>query len=81
MSADVKRLYRSRKDRWLGGVCGGLAQYFHIDAIVVRLIFIVLALLLLIPIPIMLVLYVIMWIAIPVEPEPASEVIDTAAKE
>lgn len=33
-----KRLVRSRDDRWLGGVCGGLASYFGIDANLVRLI-------------------------------------------
>jgi phage shock protein PspC (stress-responsive transcriptional regulator) len=32
-----RRLYRSRTDRVLGGVCGGLAQYFRIDPIIVRL--------------------------------------------
>jgi phage shock protein C len=33
-----KKLYRSRKDRMIGGVCGGLAQYFTIDPTVIRLI-------------------------------------------
>ncbi len=33
-----KRLVRSRGDRWLGGVCGGLATYFGVDANLVRLI-------------------------------------------
>ena len=32
-----KRLYRSRKDAWLGGVCGGIAEYFGIDSTLVRL--------------------------------------------
>lgn len=32
-----KRLVRSRDDRWLGGVCGGFAQYFGVDANLVRL--------------------------------------------
>src|SRR3954447_23194367 len=32
-----RRLYRSRKDRVLGGVCGGIAEYFGIDPIIVRL--------------------------------------------
>ena len=35
----TKRLYRSRKDRMLAGVCGGLSQYFGIDPVVVRLAF------------------------------------------
>lgn len=32
-----KRLYRSLTDRKVGGVCGGLAQYFDIDPTIVRL--------------------------------------------
>ncbi len=32
-----KRLYRSEHQRMLGGVCGGLAEYFHIDPTIVRL--------------------------------------------
>jgi phage shock protein C len=38
----VKRLYRTQHDRKLAGVCGGLADYFDIDATIVRIIFIVL---------------------------------------
>ncbi len=34
---DPKRLTRSREDRWLSGVCGGLARYFGVDANLVRL--------------------------------------------
>lgn len=37
MSTEYKRLYRSRHDRMIGGVCGGLAQYFHMDPTVIRL--------------------------------------------
>jgi phage shock protein PspC (stress-responsive transcriptional regulator) len=33
-----KKLYRSRSNRVIGGVCGGLAQYLGIDPTVVRLI-------------------------------------------
>jgi phage shock protein C len=33
-----KRLYRSRSDRMLEGVCGGLAKYFGIDPTIVRII-------------------------------------------
>lgn len=32
-----KRLYRSRTERKLAGVCGGLAEYFNIDPTIVRL--------------------------------------------
>jgi phage shock protein PspC (stress-responsive transcriptional regulator) len=33
-----KKLYRSRTDRKLWGVCGGLAKYFDTDPIIVRVI-------------------------------------------
>ncbi len=39
-----RRLYRSRTDRMIWGVCGGLAKYFNIDPVIVRIVFVVLAL-------------------------------------
>ena len=38
------RLMRSRNDRMLGGVCGGLAAYLRIDATIIRLLFVLMAL-------------------------------------
>jgi phage shock protein C len=35
-----KKLYRSVTDKMLGGVCGGLAEYFAIDPVIVRLVFV-----------------------------------------
>ena len=35
-----RRLVRSQDDRWLSGVCGGIADYAGIDANLVRLIFV-----------------------------------------
>ncbi|ADU27698.1 PspC domain-containing protein [Ethanoligenens harbinense] len=32
-----KRLYRSRTQRMLAGVCGGIAEYFNIDPTLIRL--------------------------------------------
>jgi len=32
-----RRLYRSRTDRMLGGVCGGLAAYLRVDPVIVRI--------------------------------------------
>ncbi|OPX24364.1 MAG: hypothetical protein B1H02_03595 [Candidatus Latescibacteria bacterium 4484_107] len=32
-----KRLFRTRKDRRIAGVCGGIADYFGMDATIVRL--------------------------------------------
>lgn len=37
----VKRLYRSKEDRMLGGVCGGLGEFFSIDPTFIRLFFFV----------------------------------------
>lgn len=37
-----KRLYRSQTDRQVAGVCGGLADYFNVDATLVRIIFLLL---------------------------------------
>jgi phage shock protein C len=37
---ETKRLYRSRADRILGGVCGGLAEYLEVDPTVVRLLWV-----------------------------------------
>ena len=71
------RLYRSRQDRILGGVCGGLAKYLQIDTILVRLFFIVFSLVGGIgPIA-----YLIMWVLVPSEeenptPNASAQVID-----
>ena len=62
--AQTRRLYRSRTDRTLAAVCGGLAQYFNTDATLIRALFVVLALL---GGP-GLVIYLLMWILVPEEP-------------
>lgn len=36
----IKRLYRSKKDRMIAGVCAGLADYFEIDPVLVRALFV-----------------------------------------
>ena len=36
-----KRLYRSRQDQKISGVCGGIAEYFEIDSTIVRLLWLV----------------------------------------
>lgn len=38
----MKKLYRSRENKVLAGVCGGIGEYFEIDPVIVRLIWIVL---------------------------------------
>ena len=37
---EEKKLYRSRDNRMIGGVAAGLAEYFDIDATIVRLAFV-----------------------------------------
>lgn len=59
-----KRLYRSNRSSYLGGVCGGLADYFNIDPVLVRIIFV----LVFIYGGAGLLVYLILWIVIPKEP-------------
>ena len=37
-----KKLYRSRENRMLAGVCGGIAEYLEMDPTVIRLIWVIL---------------------------------------
>lgn len=41
----MKKLYKSSSNRKICGVCGGLAEYFNIDATIVRLVFVLFGLL------------------------------------
>jgi phage shock protein C len=43
MSGEYKRLYRSRDERMISGVCGGIAKYFNVDATLIRLLFVLFA--------------------------------------
>lgn len=58
-----RKLYRSKSDRKLAGVCGGLAQYFNVDATLFRVLFVATTLF-----GAGLVLYLAMWIIVPEEP-------------
>jgi len=62
--AQPRKLYRSKTDRKLAGVCGGLAQYFNVDATLIRVLFVVLAVLG----GSGLVLYLALWIIVPNQP-------------
>ena len=35
-----KKLYRSGKDKMLGGVCGGIGEYFNVDSTLIRLVWV-----------------------------------------
>ena len=58
--AETRRLYRSKSDRVLAGVCGGLAQYFNLDATLIRVLSVLGGA--------GLVLHVAMWIIVPNQP-------------
>ena len=60
----TKKLYRSRTDRIVAGVAGGLGSYLDIDPVLVRIGFILLALVN----GLGILAYLILWIAIPMEP-------------
>ena len=60
----TKRLYRSKSEKMIAGVCGGLAVYFGLDPTIVRLIF----LLLLFAPPSGILIYLILWLITPMEP-------------
>ncbi len=60
----TRKLYRSKTNRQVAGVCGGLARHFNVDATLIRVLFVLLAVLG----GSGLVLYVAMWIIIPKEP-------------
>jgi phage shock protein C len=66
MTAGYRRLYRSRRDRKLAGVCAGLGVYLGIDQTLVRIAFVVGALLWWIA-PIVF-LYLILLVFVPLEP-------------
>ncbi|MFZ6034224.1 MAG: PspC domain-containing protein [Melioribacter sp.] len=59
-----KQLYRSRKHRIFGGVAGGMADYFDLDPVLMRVIFVIVALIS----GLGFLLYIILWIVIPEEP-------------
>lgn len=59
-----RRLVRSRNDRWLSGVCGGLARYAGVDANLVRLIVVLGTIF---GLGSLLVAYVVAWVLMPQE--------------
>ena len=64
-----KKIYRSRKDYMIAGVCGGIAEYFEIDTILIRLLTVLVVLLG----GAGVVAYIIAWIVIPKNPDQVSD--------
>jgi phage shock protein C len=65
MTTETRRLYRSLRQRMIGGVCGGLGEYLAIDPTLVRVLFILAA--------VFgghgVLLYLILLLLVPIEPE------------
>ena len=70
MSDEIRKLYRSRSDRMMGGVCAGLALYLKLDPTVVR---IAAVLALFLTFATAGVVYLALWLLIPEEPAPPQE--------
>jgi len=62
--APPKRLMRSSRDKKLGGVCAGLADYFDLDPTIVRIVW----LLAILFAGTGLLVYLILWIVLPLAP-------------
>ena len=58
---EPRKLHRSQTQRMIAGVCGGLAEYFNVDATLMRVLFLLLA--------VFggsgIVIYIVMWIIVP----------------
>ncbi|MFW9848830.1 MAG: PspC domain-containing protein [Candidatus Thorarchaeota archaeon] len=61
---EPKRLYRRSSDRVIAGVCGGIADYFEVDATIIRVIWVIFSLFYLIG----LIGYIILALIVPIEP-------------
>lgn len=64
-----KKLYRSKKDKMVAGICGGIGEYFDVDSTLVRLLTVIFVLLG----GAGFVVYIIGWIIIPQTPEQVSD--------
>ncbi len=63
---EQKRYHLSQTDKKLGGVCGGLAEYFDVDPLLVRIAFIILFL----GYGSGLLVYILLWLLAPKSPMP-----------
>lgn len=60
----MNKLYRSKSDRWIAGVCGGLGKFTGVPSIVFRLIFLFAG--------VSLFVYLLLWIFIQEDPKEAN---------
>lgn len=64
MSKETKKLYRSRKDKMIAGICGGIGEAYSIDPTMVRLVY---ALITIFSAGTAILVYILGWIIIPEE--------------
>jgi phage shock protein PspC (stress-responsive transcriptional regulator) len=64
MSVDTRRLYRSRTDRMIAGLCGGLGNFLGMDPTIVRLIVVLITFMW----PFTPLIYLVMMLVVPEEP-------------
>ena len=71
MVTTYRRLYRSRTETQLTGLCGGLGLYFAVDPVLIRLLWVIATLITgVVP---GVVAYLIGWLIVPLEPLPVSQ--------
>lgn len=68
----MKKLTRSRDDKWFGGVCGGLADYTGMDIGLIRVLVAVFSIL---GFGSVIVAYIVAWILVPAEQPPAAQTV------
>lgn len=78
MGAEYKKLYRSRDERMIAGVCGGLGEYFEVDPTLIRLLFV---LGIFATFSSTFWLYLIMMIIVPEEVPPSQDVVEGQAQD
>lgn len=54
-----RKLYRSTRDKWIAGVCGGIAEYYNHDPVIIRLLWIVMTIFIA---PVGIIAYILLWI-------------------
>ncbi len=64
--SDMKKLYLSDTNKKIGGVCGGMGEYFDIDPTLMRVIFILVTLL---SFGLGIIGYILIWMIIPRKPK------------
>jgi phage shock protein C len=78
MSTQTKKLFRSRTERMISGVCGGLGNYLNVDPTLIRLIFVFGAL---VTGSGLFWAYLVMMLVVPEEPLASQAVVETSAED